>query len=396
MRLGLIFSNDWELFGDGSGDYWEIQHQRLCQMLDAAAPFGARITVMAEIGQQWAHRQLGEREPWAREIADAWDAMLVETIRRGSDVQLHLHPQWLGARRLADGWQLNYQRWALSSLAAGEISAVLADGKRYLETLLQPVRPAYRTVLFRAGAFCIEPAQHAIQGLRDAGFLADSSVTKGLYDPRYYDYRNAPSHVLPWQVHETSVAREGNATLVVELPILATRLWDFPLLRKLGPWHYTRWLAQVDRSYLRERAAYVSRLYPTSQRPVTAKRRGPLQLAKRFASGLIRPHAISLDYDALPAPVFVDCVQRLLHDRALQSLVDTDEIIPVMALGHTKVVPDAENFQRTLAQLVDRLGDRVVFWSGQAAAEYWSAKRVKSGDDAPARQTATAQRRRVA
>ncbi|MEX2111684.1 MAG: hypothetical protein WD845_00775 [Pirellulales bacterium] len=396
MRLGLIFSNDWELFGDGSGDYWEIQHRRLKQMLDAAAPFGARITVMAEIGQQWAHRRLGEREPWAREIADAWDAMLVETIRQGSDVQLHLHPQWIGARRWAGKWRLDFEHWALSSLAAGEISAVLADGKRYLETLLQPVRPTYRTVLFRAGAFCIEPAQHAISTLRDAGFLADSSVTKGLYDSRFYDYRNAPSHVLPWQVNEISVAREGNATGVVELPILATRLWDLPLLRKVGLWHYTRWLANRDRSYLHERDAYVRRLYPTSQRPVAAKRRGLMQLVVRAMGAVLRPHAISLDYDALPAPVFVDCVQRLLSDRELRSLVDTDEIVPVMALGHTKVVPDVENFQRMLAQLVDRLGDRIVFWSGQAAAEYWSSKLMESGDDAPALQTAKAQGRRVA
>jgi hypothetical protein len=339
---------------------------------------------------------LGEREPWAREIADDWDAMLVETIRRGSDVQLHLHPQWIGARRSADKWQLNYGQWALSSLAAADISGVLVDGKRYLETLLRPVRPTYRTVLFRAGAFCIEPAEHAIKGLRDAGFLADSSVSKGLFDPRFYDYRAAPSHVLPWQVDETSVVREGAATGLLELPILATRLWDFPLLRKLGRWHYTRWLARTDRSYLHDRVAYLNRHYPTSQKPVVARRQGLGQLAKRVLGAVMRPHTISLDYDTLPAPVFVDCVQRLLNDRELRSIVEADEIIPVMALGHTKVIPDAGNFQRTLAQLVDRLGDRIVFWSGQDAAEYWSAKLLEPCGDASSRQTAGATARRVA
>lgn len=197
MRLGLIFSNDWELFGDGSGDYWEIQHRRLRQLLDVAAGYGAPITVMAEVAQQWAHRRLAEQESWAGEIADDWEATLMDALRQGSDVQLHLHPQWLDARWSGGKWHLNFERWALSSLAGPEIAEALQGGKQYLESLLQPVRTAYGTVLFRAGAFCIEPAQQAIVALGKAGFLADTSVTKWLHDPRFYDYRGAPSHVLP-------------------------------------------------------------------------------------------------------------------------------------------------------------------------------------------------------
>lgn len=384
MRLGLIFSNDWELFGDGSGDYWEIQHRRLRQLLDAAAEFGARITVMAEIGQQWAHRRLGEQESWAREIADAWDRTLVDTLQQGSDVQLHLHPQWLGARWSEGKWQLNFEHWALPSLGGRQIVDVLQQGKRYLESLLQPVRPAYRTVLFRAGAFCIEPAEQAITALRAAGFLADTSVTKGLHDPRFYDYRRAPSHVLPWEVDRTSVARAGQGTGIVELPILATPIWDSPILRKMGRWHYTRWLADDDRTYLRDRAAYVAREYPAAQRPIAPARRSLAQVIARLGSGLLRAQSISLDYDALPASVFVDCVERLLGDRELQIVADTDVIVPVMALGHTKVIPHGDNFRRVLAQLVARFGDRIVFWTGQAAAEYWSARlRTPNADDAP-------------
>jgi hypothetical protein len=329
---------------------------------------------MAEIGQQWAHRRLAETESWAGEIADAWDAMLVDTLREGSDVQLHLHPQWLGARRSAGKWRLNVQYWALSSLAASQIAAALHEGKRYLESLLRPVRPTYRTVLFRAGAFCIEPARHAIAALGGAGFLADSSLTKWLYDARFYDYRAAPSHVLSWEVDPESVARSGRGTGVVELPILATRVWDSPILRKLGCWHYTRTLAKVDRQYLCQRAAYVAREYPPVQRPIPDARRGLGRVVKRLGGALVRRHAITLDYDALPAPVFVDCVERLLHDRDLRRFAGSDVIVPVVALGHTKVVPHVDNFRCVLSQLVARLGDRVVFWTGQQAAEYWSAR----------------------
>lgn len=374
MRLGLIFSNDWELFGDGSGDYWDIQHQRLRQLLAVAKQHGARLTVMAEVGQQWAHRRLGKQAAWAREIADAWDSILVDTIRQGSDVQLHLHPQWLGAEHREGKWQLNFEHWTLSSLGRAEIARALQDGKQYLESLLRPVCPEYRTVLFRAGAFCIEPAEHTIAALRKAGFLADTSVTKWLFDPRFYDYRQAPSHVVPWEVDRMSTARAGKQTGIIELPILATRVWDSPLLRKWGCWHSTRWLAMADRTYLRERAAYVDRQYPQASRPVPPVSRSPVKRIARLAGGLVRRHSISLDYDVLPAEVFVDCVERLLDDPQLRSLANTDAIVPVMALGHSKLTPGADHFGRILTRLAARLGDHIDFWTGQAAAQYWSAR----------------------
>lgn len=374
MRLGLIFSNDWELFGDGSGDFWEIQHRRLRQMLDVAAQFNAPITVMAEVAQQWAHRRLAARESWACEIADAWESILVAAVREGSDVQLHLHPQWLDARPCDGKWQLNFERWALSSLDRRAIADSLARGKQYLESLLRPVRPQYRTVLFRAGAFCIEPAANAIGALAEAGFLADSSVTKGLYDSRYYDYRRAPSRVLPWQVDIESVARAGERSGIVELPIMATRVWDSPLLRRWSNWHFTRALTNDDRKYLADRAAYVDAQYPSAQRPATLVGHGWKRLVARWSGLVLRRHTISLDYDVLPAGVFVDCVERLLHDAELKSVAEPDTIVPVVALGHSKLVPDAGNLARVLSQLTARLGDRIVYWTGQEAVEYWSAR----------------------
>jgi hypothetical protein len=383
MRLGLIFSNDWELFGDGSGDYWEIQHRRLRQLLDVAAQFDARITVMAEVAQQWAHRRLAARESWAREISEAWESILVAAVREESDVQLHLHPHWLDARRRDGKWQLDFERWALSSLGRREIVDALREGKKYLESLLRPVRPAYRSVLFRAGAFCIEPAVNAIGALAEAGFLADTSVTKGLYDPRYYDYRRAPSHVLPWEVDTMSTARTGQHSGIVELPILSTRIWDSPLLRKCSNWHYTRWLTKDDRVYLRDRTAFVESQYPSARRPAALVGRGLARRVARFAGSALRRHWVSLDYDVLPAGVFVDCVERLFDDPELASVAD-DVIVPVMALGHSKLVPDADNFGRVLSQLRSRLGEHVVFWTGQEAAEYWSARLTSSAARAQA------------
>jgi len=76
MKLGLIISNDWELFGDGSGDYFEVQHRPLEALLQTVEDHGAKLTVMAEVAQQWAHQRISPHAPWAREVVEAWESIL--------------------------------------------------------------------------------------------------------------------------------------------------------------------------------------------------------------------------------------------------------------------------------------------------------------------------------
>ena len=135
MKLGLIVSNDWELFGDGSGDYAEVQHQPLEALLQTVEDHGAKLTVMAEVAQQWAHQRIAPHAPWAHEVVEAWESILRETIARGSDVQLHLHPQWLHARYEQDAWHVDYDQWAIGDLDRASIESHLREGKQYLDRI---------------------------------------------------------------------------------------------------------------------------------------------------------------------------------------------------------------------------------------------------------------------
>lgn len=375
MRLGLILSNDWELFGDGSGDFNELQVRRLQQLLDAAEAWGAKLTVMAEIGQQWAHTAWGATETWARDIADAWESSLIDAIGRGHDVQVHLHPQWLGAEHRDGRWRLDLSKIALPSLSAHELRRVLQRCRNDLEALLQPIRPNYRAVLFRAGLFCIEPAAQPLAALLETGYQADTSVTKGLFDPRRYDFRQTPHAVAPWQTSTQSVTESGTGGLV-ELPIAACRLWDFPIARKVLGWHYTRWLTRADRAWRSRRAAWLAERYPAESRAAVFQSapQGRARLA-RLQQAIIREQWVPLDYDELPATVFVDLVERIANDPTIRDRSD-DAIVPLMALGHSKSIPDANNLDRILKLLTRRFGDRLHFWTGQDAVEHWRDRLV--------------------
>jgi hypothetical protein len=375
MQLGLVLTNDWELYGDGSGDYFALQHRPLQALLHAVEQHGARLTVMAEVGQQWAHRAVGATHGWAREIADAWDALLQDTVARQSDVQLHLHPQWLDARwdEAHRRWQLDVSQWSVASLPRPRLRATLARGKQDLERLLQPVDPDYECVAFRAGAYCIQPSGTVIGELVHAGFRCDSSVSKGLRQPPFYDYRDAHSSVRPWfVVQDVRHAAERSDGDLLELPIYARAVLDAPVMRKLlSPGLFyrlafrvpvtdedVRWLARRRRRRLRE--------YPPTRRPLWARQR----LSPAWWLGhVLTKSAIQLDYDMLPPRVFVKFLESLYSDAETRGLDGL--ILPVVASGHTKDMHNTENVRRILEAIETRLPGRVVYWTLSEAIRYW-------------------------
>jgi hypothetical protein len=374
MKLGLILSNDWELFGDGSGNYFDVQHQPLKALLQTVEEHGASLTVMAEVAQQWAHQRLATHDNWAREVVDAWEAILQETVQRGSDVQLHLHPQWFHARYEQHAWHVNFDQWAIGDLDPTRIETVLREGKAYLERLLQPVNPDYACIAFRAGAYCIEPSQEVIARLQQAGFLCDSSVTKGLYHPQYYDYRDAYSNVMPWFVSAKSIKyRNHRDRGLLEIPIYSHPSIDLPLFRKfISPWLFYRLcfgvsLSKRELAWLTTKNKMLFKQYPMLQRKTIQRH---ITSVKWLLSKVVARNAVQLDYDSLPAKVFVKCLTDIYES---QSTVREHEerILPIMASGHVKAAPNCENMQRILDQIHATLNDKVVYWTLRDAVRYW-------------------------
>ncbi len=390
MRLGLILSNDWEVFGDGSGDYRVVQHTPLVECLDVVNDHGAYMSVMAEVGQQiWGFRQLGESEKWAADIADEWEDIVRETVRRGSDVQLHLHPQWIGAKRVDDDWVLDYDKWAIGGLEPEEIVEALSRGKRYLEDLIQPIAPSYQCHTFRAGAYCIEPSKSVIAALRSLGFRSDTSVTKGMFDVQFYDYRSAPSVTRPWLIGDSVLQQAAESDdQLLEFPIFSFRLVDSLGLRAiLGGARSRDFMYRVglgvpyleeDRRWFAERDRIRSIRYPASRRPMqqtkTHKIKGLLSSIGGVLSIAAWPTTVQLDYDYLPPNVFARALERFLEKAEKSWRDDADVILPIMASGHVKNMHNAENLDRILTETRRVLGDSLVHWTTTDAVDYWSDK----------------------
>jgi hypothetical protein len=367
MKLGLVLSNDWELFGNGAGDFGELQEKPLREMLEIIAGFGARPTIFAEVGQQlWGACRLAASDPRQRALATRWEEALKAAVAVGADVQAHFHPQWLDARHEEGRWILGSRR-VFGELAPETICEVLGSTKRYLEELLRPVNPEYACVCFRAGAFYIEPSKHPISAMREAGYRADSSVVLGLHEGGLIDFRDLPSSLPPWRitgsVNQASVRGE-----LQEFPVYARRSWDSALLRKFfSPRLYymlfwRTWIEASDDEWLRRRNRTLMQRYPLAERTFL-KGMNPV---REIAGRLLNRTALILDYDQLPPAVFVRFLERAWEEHAPSH---SGQTIPIVALGHSKGMPDGRNLHRILDLATRRLGDRLCFMTMREALE---------------------------
>jgi hypothetical protein len=90
--LHLVFTLDYEIRGDGSGDPYRLMVEPAGRLLDLLERYGAKVTIMAEVAEILkfkAHAgQTGTDGFHYHRIAD----QLRDAVRRGHDVQSHLHP----------------------------------------------------------------------------------------------------------------------------------------------------------------------------------------------------------------------------------------------------------------------------------------------------------------
>ena len=238
-KLGLIFTTDYEIFGNGTGCVEDCVIKPTEQMAFLLERYGATLTVFFEVCEYWAF----EKEYAAGRLAVDWAGMMrqqaQDLIKRGHDVQLHFHPQWLDYNYDGQNWNLNYDLWRIGQLPYEDaqfpergLKNLFAHGKSTLEEILKPVKPDYRCEVFRAGAWSIQPEKEVLKALKVNGFKIDSTVAPGLYfkdQLSYYDFRAAPHNSFSYLIEESVNLPAQNAGLR-EVPIFTAKV---PLWRKL-------------------------------------------------------------------------------------------------------------------------------------------------------------------
>jgi hypothetical protein len=310
--INVVFSLDYEIYGNGTGNLKEFVYDPGTQLLDVFRRWNARFVSFVEA----AEFELIERHGTDRDI-ELVKRQIREFEKDGFEVALHLHPQWYNARYEGGQWVLDYSEYNLCTLPRERIVEIVDRAFEYLSYVLGR---RFTPISFRAGNWLFQPTRVAAEVLNQKGIKLDSSVFKGgVQHSHNLDYRPALANGYFWRFVDD--ANVSNAT---------------------GPW------LEVP---------IYSEMVPF-WRMVTAKR---VSLQSRRAEGTAPTHpgfSRRRDFLRLRYPLKFDFCRMTLDE--LTSMLgrvmeedrrDPETLRPVVAIGHTKDLTDVKTVDNFLGFL---------------------------------------------
>lgn len=358
-QADLIITVDHELPAGGEGDVRRLMIQPLERLLNACEWHRAPLTIMAEMGEIWAFEN-PENESYTTRLgyrpAAEIRRQLIEAARRGHDVQLHLHPQWLGARWRQGRWLLDYDHYQATSLGRDALAAVLRRGRDDLEAMLRVHDPDYTCLGFRAGHWNTQPSPVYLAALHDAGLRSDTSVFKWGHISRQsvrFDYRSAHHNVAAWRACPQDINRNDPTGDILEAPIATLQVGLLRMLtlkRLLMALRYTREDRLIERG-VADAAPQGSGPQGSGERSASGGVLGKLR-------GLFRPRALKLDFCKMSAREMEAMVDHLLEQCDRENITGP---VPIVMIGHTKQVDSAIDLSRLLGRLRHRYADSLNF-----------------------------------
>ncbi|HEX8177610.1 MAG TPA: hypothetical protein VF543_21150 [Pyrinomonadaceae bacterium] len=350
----LAFVDDWELRGNGAGDPRRIQFEPMRELVRIFNRYNVRGSFNAEVMQQLTFRKFEREHTELKELADEWDAILLEIYSQGHDVQLHIHPQWRDAVYENGRWRLGAD-WNILNHEPEKAFEMMRDGRDYLENLLRGIDADYRAVSFRSGAWCIAPSKHILSQLAELGIKIDISIVGGVrYDTKNVrlDYTRCEESFLPYYPDMTDARRvSSKPEPIICVPtnhFRLSRLQAFPYFGKLAAKKVKGKMRRPAPAAAATSTGHVS--YADEWADVEAS--GLKRLVKEaMQASRAGKHFISdiaqLDYPLLSR--MLESIRRRARESGLLE-------VPVVLENHTKDIQDfsdIERFVRDVSQADD-------------------------------------------
>ena len=348
MKLAIILTNDWELFGNGQGDYFINQKEPLISLLKIVNSHQAKLTVFAEVIQQLNALLQASSSERLRDIASDWEKTITELVKQGHDVQLHIHPQLLEN-------DLNYSNWSIANLPKSEMLDILSDCKKYLEKIIKKEIQNYDCLAFRAGGYAIQPSMVVIENLLSAGIKCDSSVTKGLFDS-YYNFKHSYSYYFPWFCKSDVCLKQNANDSLLEIPIYSVPKMESTVLRVLFPQLYyllfhSSKLSRDYRNWLKLKKQSKAKHSFKDLYSAEFKK----SMVKLILSKIIQPSAMQFDYDKIPAKILLHYIKKKWNKIISYKLKNSEQFdncyIPIVLIGHVKELHSTYNIEQFLELL---------------------------------------------
>lgn len=323
MKYALHYTLDYEIHGNGDGDPRKLMVEPTTRLMDILERYGQKLTIMADVAEILSFKryfsETGRDDFSVTEI----ESQLQEALRRGHDVQLHIHSSWFRAYWNGKKWDQCIEEYNLASLPIERIDEMIGQCVHYLHDLLRPVKPDYKVWLFRAANWSMMPTENLYKVLVKYGITADTSVYKGGVQGGNvsYDYREAYHNLLSYPASSTNInhlAPNDQSCIITEYPIY-TEMRPFGAF--MTPMRVYRMIRAKFHRHKRNITSQVE-----SDKTIQSADNRKLSLRSFF-----RKSPWKLDFNQASGKQLIAALKRITK----QSFPDRDTI-DVILIGHSK------------------------------------------------------------
>lgn len=230
-KYNLIFTLDYEIHGNGDGNPYDLMVEPTYRLMTLLEKYGQRLTIMADVAEILCFKRYAEETGHDDyHVADI-EAQLCDAIKRGHDVQLHVHSSYFKAQHKNGAFDQCIEEYNMAALPFERIDEMVGQCVTYLETLLKPIKKDYRVWLFRAANWSMMPTENLYRVLVKHGITHDTSVFKGGVQGGNvcYDYREAHDNLFAYPASVRNINEYDAEGTLVEMPIYTEMrpFWDF-------------------------------------------------------------------------------------------------------------------------------------------------------------------------
>lgn len=317
--IKVIFTLDCEIYGNGDGSPKELLIKPTNKLLDIFDRYNAKLTVFIDVAEIMKFKEYYEQYGIDLYNYEEIVNQIHILVKKGHDVQLHLHPSYFNAVYENGKWVLDWDEYDLANLTYERISELLKISKKYLEDIIKLVDPSYKCFAFRAANWSMQPSKNAVRALIDNGFIIDTSVFKfgkrsGLVN---FDYSKAHSDLMPWRVSEENICFLDKNSRLIEFPIYSEN-------------HYLFKFMSINRLYRVFQSKIHGLKNPDSVPGATARKN--FKKIKNALLTLSNKHAMKMDFNQCTAKQLINGLKSANYK---YSKIDMD--LPFVLIGHSRL-----------------------------------------------------------
>lgn len=227
----LYFTLDYEIHGNGDGNPIDLMVEPTYRLMDMLEHYNQRLTIMADVAEILCFKRYWEQTGRDDFHVQEVEQQLCDAIRRGHDVQLHVHSSYFKAAWNGDHFDQCIEEYNMAALSYERITEMVSQSVKYLENLLRPIKSDYKVWLFRAANWSMMPTPTLYQVLVEHGITHDTSVYKGGCQGGNvcYDYRHAYDNLLTYRASSKDINLQDPVGDLWEMPIYTEMrpFWDF-------------------------------------------------------------------------------------------------------------------------------------------------------------------------